>query len=128
MVRKLVSTLALGATLVGVAGSQVSAQPATARLAVAVPPVYVGVGVVAGSPGPGWVWVPRLNRWCWVGPGYAPAYWPAPAPYVYAPRPFVYGPRFFDRDRFDRDRFDRDRFDRDRFDRDHFDRGFRYGR
>jgi hypothetical protein len=93
MLRKLVSTLALGATLVGVVGSEASAQPVGtgAGVTVAVPPVYVAVG----SPGPGYVWVPRFHRWCYVGPAYAPAwgpaYWPAPAPYVYAPRVFVRG-------------------------------------
>jgi hypothetical protein len=103
MLRKLVSTLALGATLVGVVGSQASAQPVGTEVGVtvAVPPVYVAVG----SPGPGYVWVPRLHRWCYVGPAYAPAwgpaYWPAPAPYFYGPRVFVRG---------------------------HWDRGYRFGR
>jgi hypothetical protein len=99
MLRKLVSTLALGATLVGVVGSEASAQPVATRVVVSVPPVYVSV--VAGSPGPGYVWVPRFHRWCYVGAAWAPAYWRVPAPHGYAPRPFV---------------------------RAHWERGFRYGR
>ena len=96
MVGKMGLTLALGATLLGVAGGRASAQVAVrGGFYVAAPRAYVEV--LPGAPGPDYVWIPQYHQWVFRGWG----------------RDWA-----FDRDRrFDRDRFyDRrgPRFDRDR--------------
>jgi hypothetical protein len=87
MLRKVMTTLALSAALVGGIGTAASAQPMVAQVSLAGPPVYIGVEV--GPPGPGYIWVPRFHRWVYRGYGWGPGYWRAPTPYVWAPRPWI---------------------------------------
>ncbi len=65
---KLGVVLALGAALLGAAGTRASAQVVRAGVYVGAPPVYVQVVPVA--PGPEYIWAPQYHRWVLPGWGY----------------------------------------------------------
>jgi len=85
MVRKALLALAISAGLVGITGTQASAQAIVGRVYVGAPAVYVEGG---RPPGPGYVWVPEFRRW---------EFHPYAHRFFYRGRPWLYPRRFYGR-------------------------------